>query len=301
MEGTSTFSLTRFLVQENENGLSEDDDEDEVNERGSCVDNEEMVRTLMDQENNVESIHSHVDDSINVARSEAIQWIINMRSLLGLRYYTAYLCVMYIDRFISKGLVSSDKQWAIKLLSVACLSLAVKMKEREPRLLSSYSTEKYNFNNNVIQRMELLVLTTLDWKIRLVTPFDFIDCFISCFSNVSPKRQLMPLTTQIVIAATRGKFTNMSIMEYRSSTIAMAATLTVMDQQLTKESLEIKLKTAWVNQLFDHEDVYACYKRMLELEPVQVKPELATSSEDPHVGTKRKRLMFNETEKNPNL
>nr|GEY66528.1 cyclin-D5-1-like [Tanacetum cinerariifolium]GEZ00399.1 cyclin-D5-1-like [Tanacetum cinerariifolium] len=297
MAGTSTFSVTRFLVQENENGLSEDEDEDEVNECVSCVDNEEMVRTLMDEEKNVESIHSHVDDSINVARSEAIQWIINMRSLLGLRYNTAYLCVMYIDRFISKGLINSDKQWAIKLLSVACLSLAAKMKEREPRLLSSYSTERYNFNNNVIQRMELLVLTTLDWKIRLVIPFDFIDCFISCFSNVTPKRQLMSLTTQIVIAAT----TDMSILEYRSSTIAMAATLIAMDHHLTKESLEIILKTAWVNQLFDHEDVYACYKRMLELEPVQIKPELATSSEDPSVGTKRKRLVFNESEKKPNL
>ena len=47
-------------------------------------------------------------------------------------------------------------------------------------------------------------------------------------------------------------FVDMSIMEYRSSTIAMAATLIVMDPHLTKESLEIKLKTAWVNQLFDH-------------------------------------------------
>lgn len=89
MAGTSTFSLTRFLVQENENGLSEDDDEDEVNEHVSCVDNEEMVRALMDQEKNVESIHSHVHDSINVARSEAIQWIINVgfAFFLNVHYY----------------------------------------------------------------------------------------------------------------------------------------------------------------------------------------------------------------------
>ncbi|GKE20477.1 hypothetical protein Tco_1431989, partial [Tanacetum coccineum] len=49
------------------------------------------------------------------------------------------------------------------------------------------------------------------------------------------------------------------------------------------------------------DDMYACYKQMLELESVQVKPELASSSEDPPIGTKRKRLMFNESENKPNL
>lgn len=36
---------------------------------------------------------------------------------------------------------------------------------------------KYIFEPKTIQRMELLVLTVLDWRLRSVTPFSFIDFF----------------------------------------------------------------------------------------------------------------------------
>ncbi|KAI3686824.1 hypothetical protein L1987_80513 [Smallanthus sonchifolius] len=45
---------------------------------------------------------------------------------------------------------------------------------------------------------------------------------------------------------------DMDIIGRRSSTIAMAATLMAIDQDLSRESMEMKVKSNWVNQLFDH-------------------------------------------------
>ncbi|XP_071704243.1 cyclin-D5-3-like [Rutidosis leptorrhynchoides] len=248
----STFSPSRFLSLET---VPEDDaDEDEVIEHQSQIHLEHDVRFLLEMENDRTPVQSDVDDWIITARSEAIQWIINTMSFLKLRVQTAYLSVMYIDRFMSKGLIARDKHWAIRLLSVACLSLATKMEEREPQPLSAFLIGGYNFDNNQIQRMELLVLSTLNWRLHYITPFHFIQSFIQCFFEEN-KKHFTSLITQILFAATK----DMKIMRYTSSTVAMAVTLTVLDQNLTKESLEIKLKTTWLNLLLNHEDVYTCY------------------------------------------
>lgn len=162
------------------------------------------------------------------------------------------------------------------------------MEERRAWPLSTLATGEYGFDSNQIQRMELLVLTTLNWRMHYITPFHFIHCFISCFFveelNSSTKKQYISLVTQMLLAATKGKLTYLyficfyifinkyeiitlvelmciffyllnvdtNIMRHRSSTIAMAATLRVIDQNLTKESLEIKLKNTWLYLLFNH-------------------------------------------------
>lgn len=79
--------------------------------------------------------------------------------------------------------VQSEKCWAFRLLSVACLSLAAKMEECDVPSLSEFPSQDFNFESKVIQRMELLVLSTLDWKMNFTTPFAFLPYFISKFSN----------------------------------------------------------------------------------------------------------------------
>ncbi|KAL4566228.1 hypothetical protein LXL04_030340 [Taraxacum kok-saghyz] len=298
----STFSLSRFVSLETETALAEDDDEDEVNAYVPSVEDEEYLQILLNKERDGYHIRPPVDDGHKVARSEAIQWIINIRALFRFRFRTAYLSVIYIDRFLSQGPIPSDKPWAIRLLPIACLSLAAKMVESKTPALSQYPAEEYKFESTTIRRMELLLSSALDWRMHSTTPFDYIYFFISRFRHESPNSRFLSLTTQIILATTKGKFLNISIphinfVEHRSSTIAMAATLMVTDQKLTKESLEIKLKTAGLNRFLDHEDVYTCYCRILELEPVKVtrfKPILVTSLENRPVGTKRKRLDFKE-------
>jgi len=80
--------------------------------------------------------------------------------------------------------VQRDKTWPMQLLSVACLSLAAKMEETKvPLLLDLQVIEsRFLFKPKTVQRMELLVMASLKWRLRTITPFDFVHLFIAKLS-----------------------------------------------------------------------------------------------------------------------
>lgn len=50
---------------------------------------------------------------------------------------------------------------------------------------------KFMFDSKTVQRMELRVMAILNWRLRSVTPFDFLDYFISKLpSSSTPKPEL---------------------------------------------------------------------------------------------------------------
>ena len=102
-------------------------------------------------------------------------------------------------------LVQSNKTWAIQLLSVACLSLAAKMEECNVPALSEFSMEDYSFESEVIQRMELMVLSTLEWKMGLITPFAFLPYLINKFCHESPAKEIVSKIMQLIITMMKGK------------------------------------------------------------------------------------------------
>lgn len=102
--------------------------------------------------------------------------------------------------------MQAEKWWAIRLLSMACLSLAAKMDESRVVALSELCVEDYSFESGVIQRMELLVLNTLEWKMGSITPFAFIQFFGQKFWDNSPIRDGLSRTAQVILASMRGKF-----------------------------------------------------------------------------------------------
>ena len=70
--------------------------------------------------------------------------------------------------------------WAARLLSVACVSVAAKMEEYcAPALSELDAGGGYEFCSASVRRMELLVLSTLGWRMAAVTPFDYLPCFSS--------------------------------------------------------------------------------------------------------------------------
>ena len=70
--------------------------------------------------------------------------------------------------------------WAARLLSMACVSVAAKMEEyRAPALSELDAGDGYDFCSASVRRMELLVLSTLGWRMAAVTPFDYLPCFSS--------------------------------------------------------------------------------------------------------------------------
>lgn len=66
---------------------------------------------------------------------------------------------------------------------------------------------KFVFEAKTIQRMELLVLSTLKWRLRAVTPFSFVDYFLCKFNNDQPPpRYLISRSVEIILSILEGQF-----------------------------------------------------------------------------------------------
>ncbi|KAF8410119.1 hypothetical protein HHK36_002641 [Tetracentron sinense] len=117
------------------------------------------------------------DPSLAVARREAVEWMLRVNAHYAFSAVTAVLSVNYLDRFLSSLNFKRDKPWMTQLAAVACLSLAAKVEETQVPLLLDLQVEetKYVFEAKTIQRMELLVLSTLRWMMNPVTPLSFLD------------------------------------------------------------------------------------------------------------------------------
>lgn len=99
------------------------------------------------------------------------------------------------------------QSWAIQLLSVACLSLAAKMEECRVPALTEYPGEEFEFESKAIQRMELLVLNTLEWRMGSITPFLYLDYFASKFVLRRSDKGLPSRATELILAAIEGQST----------------------------------------------------------------------------------------------
>ncbi|MQM17589.1 hypothetical protein Taro_050561 [Colocasia esculenta] len=92
--------------------------------------------------------------------------------------------------------------WPMQLLCVTCLSLAVKMEETlVPSLLDlQVEDARFVFEPRTIQRMELLVLDALDWRLRSITPFTFLG-FFACRADPSKAytRCMVSRATHIIL------------------------------------------------------------------------------------------------------
>ncbi|KAL1296042.1 hypothetical protein AAHE18_19G254800 [Arachis hypogaea] len=144
----------------------------------------------LDQEayyNNADDVMKALDpssssssSSVCMARREAVEWMLKVNAHYGFSALTATLAVTYLDRFLLSFHFQREKPWMIQLASVTCISLAAKVEETQVPLLLDLQVEdaKYVFEAKTIQRMELLILSTLNWKMHPVTPLSFLDHII---------------------------------------------------------------------------------------------------------------------------
>ena len=64
---------------------------------------------------------------------------------------------------------------------------------------------KFVFESKTIQRMELLVLSTLKWRMQALTPFSFIDYFLyKTNGDQMPPRTLMLQCIQLILSTIKG-------------------------------------------------------------------------------------------------
>ncbi|KAL4364032.1 hypothetical protein GQ457_04G034800 [Hibiscus cannabinus] len=160
------------------------------------------------------------------ARTEAIEWIYKASAFFSFGTLSICLSINYLDRFLSMYGLPSDQTWTIQLLAVACLSIAAKLDETVvPSSVNLQVGEpKFVFEAKTIQRMELLVLSTLKWRIQVLTPCSFIDYFLSKLCNDQyPSSTSISRSVQLISNSIRG----IDLLEFRPSEIAAAAAVSV--------------------------------------------------------------------------
>ncbi|XVE83076.1 hypothetical protein DITRI_Ditri16bG0057900 [Diplodiscus trichospermus] len=165
-------------------------------------------------------------------RREALEWI--WKACAYFRFGPLSLClsINYLDRFLSVYELPRGKTWTVQLLALACLSVAAKMEETEVPLPIEFQVgdPKFIFEAKTIRKMELVLLSTLNWEMQVLTPCSFIDYFLSkicndqCASSTSLFR-----SEQLILSTIRG----IDFLEFRPSEIAAAVAISVSGEKQT--------------------------------------------------------------------
>ncbi|KAF3678907.1 putative 6-phosphofructokinase 5, chloroplastic-like [Capsicum annuum] len=166
-------------------------------------------------------------------RKEAVDWIWKAYMHYGFRERTFCLSMNYLDRALSLYESPPSKSWTVQLLAVACLSLAAKVEEISVPLLTELQVgdPKFLFGGISIQRMELLILRTLKWRMQAYTPCTFIDYFVRKMNDDQiPSGHLISKSMQLILSSIRG----IDFLEFRTSEIAAAVAISVSKEMLAK-------------------------------------------------------------------
>ncbi|CAK7337730.1 unnamed protein product [Dovyalis caffra] len=203
------------------------------------------------------------DGSLMVARREAVGWFLRVKAHYGFYALTVVLAVSYLDRFISSSRFQRDKPWMGQLAAVACLSLAAKVEETHVPLLLDFQVEdaKYVFEAKTIKRMELLVLSTLQWRMNPVTSISFFDHIIRRLGLKTHLHwEFLWRCERLLLSV----ISDSRFMSYLPSILATATMLHVIkevdphNQQDYQKQLMAVLK-------INEDEVNECYKLILEL------------------------------------
>ncbi|KAJ0638197.1 putative cyclin domain-containing protein [Helianthus annuus] len=228
-----------------------------------CADFDDSIAEFIEQERKfvpgidyVERFQSQVLDAS--AREESVAWILKVQRFYGFQPLTAYLSVNYLDRFIYCRGFPVGNGWPLQLLSVACLSLAAKMEEPfVPSILDlQIEGAKYIFEPKTIRRMEFLVLSVLDWRLRSVTPFSFIGFFAHKIDPTGTYTGfLISRATQIILS----NIQEASLLEYWPSCIAAATILCAASDLSSFSLVNADQAESWCDGL-SKEKITKCYR-----------------------------------------
>ncbi|XP_021887300.1 cyclin-D3-1 [Carica papaya] len=265
--GSQLFLLEQDLFWEDEELLSLFSKEEEQQSRFSFI--------------NVEK-----NDFLDVVRREAVDWIMKVISHYGFTTLTAILAINYLDRFLRTLHFQREKPWMIQLVAVTCLSLAAKVEETQVPLLLDLQVEetRYIFEAKTIQRMELLVLSSLQWKMHPVTPLSFLDHIMRRLGlKTNLHWEFLRRSERLLLSLVfHSRFVS-----YLPSVLATATMMHVIDQVEPFNSIDYKNQLLGVLKI-NQEKVNECYNLILELSRTHV-----------NGGYKRKRTREEDAETEP--
>jgi hypothetical protein len=131
------------------------------------------------------------NDLSYLMRSVLMDWLIEVAEDYLLCSQTLFLCVNYVDRFLSIYPVDRAK---LQLLGVSCLLLASKYWEvRAPSIDEFIYISDSTYSRDQVLNMEGALLNTLQFALMAVTPWD-------CSTRISSRmgREILPERTEFL-------------------------------------------------------------------------------------------------------
>ena len=121
---------------------------------------------------------ANVQVEINQAmRAILCDWLVEVAEEYNMASQTLFLAINYIDRFLSLMVVGKSQ---LQLVGVACMFIAAKFEELSPPNIDDFVyIADSTYSRQEICRMEGLVLKSLSYSLSVVTPFNFIEYFVS--------------------------------------------------------------------------------------------------------------------------
>ncbi|XP_022752448.1 cyclin-D3-1-like [Durio zibethinus] len=229
---------------------------------------DELSSLLLKEEKN--QLYDSLQTNANLAgvRHEAVVWMLKVNAHYSFSALTAVLAVNYLDRFLFSFGFQGEKPWMTQLVAVACLSLAAKVEETQVPLLLDLQVEesRYVFEAKTIQSMEILVLSTLQWKMNPVTPLSFLD-YIARRLGLKDH-----LCCEFLRRCDRFLFSVISDSRFMCFLPSITATATMLH---VLDSVEPNLRVEYQNQLLgilgiDKDKVDECCKLITELATTRV-------------------------------
>lgn len=167
----------------------------------------------------------HPSDSRFSIRRTALSLIAQAKFSYGLDPFLVYLSVNYVDRFLSKQEILDTRPWIPHILVVASLSLAAKMRNSNSSLLHTVLQREgdFVFDAQSVQRMEKIILALLQWRMRSITPFSFLQYFLSLL-NIQDSTLSQSLNTRASDIIFNVQH-DLKLLEHKPSIIAASALL----------------------------------------------------------------------------
>ncbi|KAI8005973.1 putative cyclin-D6-1 [Camellia lanceoleosa] len=152
----------------------------------------------MPSQNYSQSLLKSTDFDLSV-RSQAVSLILHFSC--NFDPFLSYLAINYLDRFLSTQCVSLGKPWVVRLLAVSCVSLGLKMRETQCSVTDIQHDGGFIFDTQTIQRMEMLILGALQWRMRSVTPsLSSISSFL-CSNSKTHHIMMLEFRPSIIAAS----------------------------------------------------------------------------------------------------
>ncbi|RDY02107.1 putative cyclin-D7-1, partial [Mucuna pruriens] len=182
-------------------------------------------------------------------------------SFLPERDYTKYLHsnnLIFPRCRVIQWFIKDWEYWMLELLSIACLSIAIKFNEISALSLHEIQMEglDYSFHSNTILRMELILLKALGWSLNSVTSYSFVEMLDFLEPHLHEK--LISPVTDLLLQATLDQ----KMLEFRPSIVGISALWCTLDQLFPSISDPY---IAYIMKLLNQsqkEDIIRCHKLM---------------------------------------